>query len=251
MSRPKTLLLAALGAAAAAAVAAAAWLGAADPPASRLAFDRGGTDLRSGDVQGALSELAARVKAVESAQEEIRSSSAAQASRLGAVAETSTDQALRMAGHEARVATLEKQVAEGATFRTRLDYADGAAAAVTPEYARLREVGTFVKRGARSAVLLVWNTHVDAEGAPGTFCDFQLRVDGAPDHPSEGGGGRAVVYVPPGAQAGVSQVSVAALFGRVGAGAHAVAVFVRGTAARCQENYGNFPRSVLVEETPP
>jgi hypothetical protein len=45
-------------------------------------------------------------------------------------------------------------------------------------------------------------------------------------------------------------VTVATLFNRVGAGNHTVSVWVRGTARECMENYGNFPRSVIVEEGP-
>jgi hypothetical protein len=91
---------------------------------------------------------------------------------------------------------------------------------------------------------------VDALGEPGTFCDFQLRVDGKPDSDRDGGGGRAVVYVPAGSTGGSSPVTVAALFGRVGAGSHTASVWVRGTARECLENYGNFPRSIIIEEGP-
>ena len=48
----------------------------------------------------------------------------------------------------------------------------------------------------------------------------------------------------------MSRMTVATLFGRAGAGHHTASVWVRGTARECMENYGNFPRSVIIEEGP-
>ena len=145
----------------------------------------------------------------------------------------------------------ETRLAEATVARKRIDYSDGAGtASVGPAYVRLRDLGTFAKAQAGSSVTLTWNTHLDALGDPGSFCDFQLRVDGRPDAEQEGGGGRAVVYVPSNAVGGSAPVTVSVLFDRVGGGGHAVEVWIRGTARECMENYGNFPRSVLVEEGP-
>jgi len=232
----------------AAALGAAAWLlRSSDRSASHIAFAGEGTGLAATDVQAALQEVSARLKSLETGQQAIRGTVS---SGLGAVQQSATDHEIRIAGQEARVATLESKLAESTAVRTRLDYTDAASAAPSPEYARLRNIGAFTKRHPGTALLLTWNTHVEAAGEPGTFCDFQLRVDGRPDAEAEGGGARAVIYVPPGVQGGTSAVSVSALFARIGAGSHTASVFLRGTARECQENYGNFPRSLLVEESP-
>ncbi len=238
----------------AAAVVAAAVLGGAgwllrssDRSASHVVFTGEGTGLAATDVQAALQEVSARLRSLETGQQAIRG---AVSSELGAVQKSATDHEGRIAGQEARVSSLETRLAESAVVRTRLDYGSGVSASPTPEYAQLRSIGAFAKRHPDTALLLTWSTHVDATGDPGTFCDFQLRVDGRTDAEAEGGGARAVVYVPPGVQGGSSAVSVSAFFPRVGSGSHTAGVFVRGTARGCQENYGNFPRSLLVEESP-
>jgi hypothetical protein len=241
-------LLAAVAVVAAAALGGAAWLiRSSDRPASRVAFAGEGTGLAATDVQTALQEVSARLRWLEASQQAIRGTVSTE---LGAVQKSATDHEIRIAGQEARVTTLESWLAETTVVRTRLDYADELSAVPATEYARLRSIGAFTKRHPGTALLITWNTHVDATGDPGTFCDFQLRVDGRPDSEAEGGGARAVIYVPPGVQGGASAVSVSAFFPRVGAGSHTASVFVRGTARECQENFGNFPRSLLVEESP-
>ncbi len=250
MSRRRFAVVAALVLAAIAAVPATAWFLSTgeDRRASRTAFANQGTGLDATDVQSALAELATRVKQVEAGQSALAS---AQRTEVSSLQGTTQDQGIRLAGHEARVATLESRVAELAPVRTRLDYSEGASAAsLGAEYAPLREFGSFAKRHAGTPVLLVWNTHVDAAGDPGSFCDLQLRIDGQPDAEADGGGGRGIVYVPAGAQGAASSLSVSALFGRVGPGTHTVSAWVRGSARACQENFGNFPRAVLVEEAP-
>jgi len=233
---------------AAAALGGGAWLlRSSDRSASHIAFSGEGTGLAATDVEAALQEVSARLRSLEAGQQAIRGTVS---SELGAVQKSSTDHEIRIAGQEARVTTLESSLAESIVVRTRLDYADAVSAAPTPEYGQLRSIGAFTKRHPGTALLLTWNTHVDTTGDPGTFCDFQLRVDGRPDAEREGGGARAVIYVPPGVQGGTSAVSVSAFFARVGAGSHTASVFLRGTARECQENYGNFPRSLLVEESP-
>ncbi len=241
-------LLLASAAAFAVALGGGAWfLRSSDRSASRIAFASQGTGLAATDVQAALQEVSSRLKSLEAGQQAIRGTVSTE---LGAVHKSAGDQEVRIAGQEARVATLESAVAELRGVRTRLDYSEGASAVPGLEYARMRSVGSFAKHHPGTALVLNWNTHVEASGDPGTFCDFQLRVDGRPDAEAEGGGGRAVIYVPPGAQGGASAVSISAFFSRVGPGSHTVAVFVRGTSRQCQENYGNFPRSLLVEESP-
>ncbi len=244
------IILAAIGVAAVALPGAAWLLASSQAPARRVPFVNEGTGLGAGDVQGAIAELAARVKAVESSQAAAQTAVTGQKSELSGLQRSSQDQDVRIAGHEARVAILEAKVAETVPVRRRIDYADEASSeSVAPNYGRLRDLGTFSKQHTATSVLLAWNTHVEANGEPGSFCDFQLRIDGRPDTEWEGGGGRAVVYVPAGT-ATTSAVSVSALFARVGAGSHTVGVWVRGSARTCRENPGNFPRSVLIEEGP-
>jgi uncharacterized membrane protein YdfJ with MMPL/SSD domain len=206
--------------------------------ASRLAFRPDGTDLKATDVDNALRELSQKLKQVESGQAALQGVMVVQDTAIGEV--------------RTKVAQVgQADLSEVATTRRRIEYTDGSdTSSVGASYVQLRTMGGFSKASPSSALVLTWNTHVDALGEPGTFCDFQLRVDGKPDTDRDGGGGRAVVYVPPGSSGGSSPVTVAALFGRVGAGSHTASVWVRGTARECLENYGNFPRTIIVEEGP-
>lgn len=251
MTRRRAIAAAVLGAAAVAAIAAAWLLAGPERQASRVAFESAGTGLEARDVQAAIRELSAKVKAVESAQSSLQAGAAVQEQRLAAAQAAGTTHEVRIQGQEDRMGALEARLAEATVARRRIDYADGAGTdSVGPAYAPLRDLGTFAKAHAGSAVTLTWNTHLDALGDPGTFCDLQLRIDGKPDVDRDGGGGRAVVYVPAGQGGASAAVAVSALFGRVGPGAHTVSVWARGSARECRENYGNFPRSVLVEEGP-
>ncbi|HVP66078.1 MAG TPA: hypothetical protein VMT17_02325 [Anaeromyxobacteraceae bacterium] len=247
--KPRVALLASLGAVAVVGVPAAAWLLASAPrKASHLSFSNEGTDLAATDVEAALQELSRRVKQVEGGQQALQGAALVQQGHVGTVERTVEEHRL---ANEARISALETRLSESITSRKRLEYSDGASsAAIGANYSRLRDIGQFSKLAANTTVLLTWNTHVDAMGEPGTFCDFQLRIDGKPDEEQEGGGGRAVVYVPPNAAGGSAPVTVSALFGRVGPGQHTVGVFLRGTSRECLENYGNFPRAVIVEEGP-
>lgn len=231
------------------AVPATAWyFGSGAKSARQLAFQPDGTDLKATDVDNAIRELSQKVKQVETGQAALQGAALVQQSQIGEVkvAVAASDEQTKE-----RIQSLEARVTEAAAPRRRIEYSEGSdTSSVTARYAPLRDLGSFTKASAGSAVILTWNTHVDAMGEPGTFCDFQLRVDGKPDTDREGGGGRAVVYVPPNSAGGSSPVTVATLFNRVGAGHHTVSIWVRGTARECMENYGNFPRSVIVEEGP-
>lgn len=252
MTRRRAAVVAVLAAAAGAAIPATLWfLSSPGAPARSVAFENDGTGLASRDVQSAIQELSAKMKAVESDQVQLRTAAVVQEQRLSSTQVAGVAQEVRLQGQEDRMGALEARVAEASATRKRIDYSDGAStASVKPDYAHLRDLGTFAKASAGSSVTLSWNTHLDATGDPGTFCDFQLRIDGKPDSDREGGGGRAVIYVPPGQAWATAAVSVSALFGRVGAGSHTVSAWIRGSARECLENYGNFPRSVLVEEGP-
>jgi hypothetical protein len=225
-------------------------LGSQRSTANQVPFSNQGTDLGSRDVQGAIAELATRVQAVESKQKAAQTTVTSHQADLASLQTSSVDQAMRLAGQEERVSTLESKVAEAAPLRRRIDYAEESDSdSIAPNYVRLRDLGAFSKQHATTAVLLIWNTHVEAHGEPGTFCDFQLRIDGKPDTDWEGGAGRAVIYIPSGS-ATSSAVAVYALFPRVGVGSHTVGIWVRGSARTCRENPGNFPRSVMIEEGP-
>jgi hypothetical protein len=219
--------------------------------ASRLAFRPEGTDLKATDVDNALRELSQKLKQVESGQAALQGVTVLQDAAIGEV-KTQVAQVGKADGEtQGRIKALEGRVSEVASTRRRIEYTDGSdTSSVAASYVLLRNMGVFSKTSTNSTVVLTWNTHVDAVGEAGTFCDFQLRVDGKPDSDRDGGGGRAVVYVPSGSGGGSSPVTVAALFGRIGAGSHTASVWVRGTARECMENYGNFPRSIIVEEGP-
>jgi hypothetical protein len=231
------------------AVPATAWfIGSGAREARQLQFKSEGTDLKATDVEAALRELSQKLKQVESGQAALQGAAMVHQSQLGEVkAQVSeTDGQTQQ-----RMTALESRITDVAAHRRRIEYTDGSdTSSVNARYAPLRDLGSFSKTSASSTLFITWNTHVDAMGEPGTFCDFQLRVDGKPDTDREGGGGRAVVYVPPSSTGGSSPVTVATLFGRAGAGNHTASVWVRGTARECMENYGNFPRSVIIEEGP-
>jgi len=216
--------------------------------ARQLAFRPDGTDLKSTDVDNALRELSQKLKQVESTQTALQGAAMVQQSAIGEVKAQVTEADSQTQG---KIQALEGRIADVSSPRRRIEYTDASdTTSVTASYVLLRNLGTFSKASPSTTVLLTWNTHVDALGEPGTFCDFQLRVDGKPDSDRDGGGGRAVVYVPSSSTGGSSPVTVAALFGRVGAGNHTASVWVRGTARECLENYGNFPRSIIIEEGP-
>jgi len=247
--KAKALVITSLGVLGLVAVPAAAWFLASQPRrASNLTFENEGTDLSARDVESALRELSQRVKQVEGGQTALQGAAMLQQSQIGTV-QAATEE--HRAATEARISALEGKVSESVTTRKRLEYSDGASStSVASSYSHLRDIGAFAKSAATTGLLLTWNTHIDAMGEPGTFCDFQIRVDGKPDQEKDGGGGRAVVYVPPNSSGGSAPVTVAALFSHVGPGQHTVGVWLRGTSRECLENYGNFPRAVILEEGP-
>ena len=245
--KPRVAILAAVGLLLLVGLPVGAWWVASSREARQLRFRAEGTDLQATDVDAAIRELAQKVKQVEGGHATLRGAALAQQAQIGAV---QAQVAEKVAATESRMQALEARAVPPRARRHRIEYTEGASSTThTAQYASLRRLGTFTKHDPASEVLLTWSSHVDAMGEPGTFCDFQLRVDGLPDSEKEGGGGRAVVYVPAQATGGSSPVTVSSLFGQVGAGSHTVSVFVRGTARECLENYGNFPRSVIVEES--
>lgn len=129
---------------------------------------------------------------------------------------------------------------------TRLQYqGSDADATVGDSYELLRTVGNFNKAKGGTRVLLTWNAHASTAGS---YCEFQLRVDGRKDTGSRSNNyegdsaGNAVLY---GAE---SPVSVTARFPNLSSGSHSVEIWVRGSATSCSLNRGNFGQQVLVEE---
>jgi TolA-binding protein len=163
------------------AVPATAWfIGSGAREARQLQFKSEGTDLKATDVDAALRELSQKLKQVESGQAALQGAAMVHQSQLGEVKAQVSEQ---------RMTALESRITDVAAYRRRIEYTDGSdTSSVNARYAPLRDLGSFSKTSASSTLFITWNTHVDAMGEPGTFCDFQLRVDGKPDTDREGGG---------------------------------------------------------------
>jgi len=130
---------------------------------------------------------------------------------------------------------------------TRLLY-DGSSGDTTVggSYELHRTVGSFTKVSAGTAIILDWNAHANTSSG---FCEFQLRIDGYNDNGNnttsfENAGGGAVVYAPD------DVISAHAIFTDVVAGVHSVEIWLRGSAANCGLNSGDFGQTVIVTETP-
>jgi hypothetical protein len=99
-----------------------------------------------------------------------------------------------------------------------------------------RNIGTFPKAVASSEIEVTWHGHVRQAGTPGTtFCQYQVRVDGAlPVGVTNLTGSGAVLYGADG---------LATLTGRwrgLSTGVHTVSLWLRGTATTCTVNVQNF-----------
>ncbi|MGH9336460.1 MAG: hypothetical protein ACRD21_22210, partial [Vicinamibacteria bacterium] len=111
-----------------------------------------------------------------------------------------------------------------------------------PDFVILRTIGAFNKLNASTSITTNWSSHVQQTGTPGTtFCHFQLRIDGA--IPSGAGANSGVVL-----NAEDQSIEQTDFWTGLAAGAHTVAVFVRGDATTCTENFGSFSKSVMIVE---
>ena len=135
----------------------------------------------------------------------------------------------------------------GAPVITRMLY-DGSSGDTTvgDSFELHRTIGSFVKVSDGTAILVDWNAHANTAGG---FCEFQLRIDGFNDNGSnstsyENAGAEAVVYAPQ------DTISVQGLFTGLAAGDHAVQIWLRGSAASCGLNSGDFGQELIVTETP-
>jgi hypothetical protein len=145
------------------------------------------------------------------------------------------------ADHDARYYTKTQADALYAPVRTRLQYSAFHEAMPEPGvFEPLLTVGSFTKLRSESDIVLHWTGHATTTAS---HCNFQLRIDGAHDGANTG---TAVMQ-------GAGQFGVTALFTGLPAGAHTVSIWVRGlgnaTPPRCGLNPGNYPTSILVEES--
>jgi hypothetical protein len=112
-----------------------------------------------------------------------------------------------------------------------------------PIYASLRTVASFTKVYSFTDIQLTWVGHAETVGI-GSFCDFQIRVDG---NATPANNGRVVLYSSS-TSANDSQFSTTALFRGLAPGAHTVSIWLRGSASNCILNTGNFPQTVFIRE---
>ncbi len=133
--------------------------------------------------------------------------------------------------------------------KTVLGYAgSNTEASPTSAFELLRTVGVFTKQRGDTAVRLEWSGHHLQTLAGASFCHYQLRIDGRDNNGSnslvvsQAQLGNAISYAP------VESVSAFADFPGLAAGNHTVQIFVRGNAAACEINDGNFAQQLTVEE---
>ena len=112
------------------------------------------------------------------------------------------------------------------------------------DFEKVRDLGTFTKVSSTTFMKLTWQSHI-AMTTAGVSCAFHLRID---DLNSQGGtsfdGTEAIIN-----SAERTAVSVVSAFAGLGEGSHTVSLWVRGVGSpTCQDNGGNFTRSVLAEE---
>jgi len=116
--------------------------------------------------------------------------------------------------------------------------------AVTFDWKNERDLATFTKSGNSTAIRLDVSGHGDTNGS---FCHWQIRIDGATDS-----GRTGTTYSALDSASAVQYFSGAwtinALFTGLSAGPHTVQLWLRGTATSCMSNSGNFDHTVLVTE---
>jgi hypothetical protein len=117
---------------------------------------------------------------------------------------------------------------------------------IAGDYELLRTVGVFTKRRGDTALRLDWSGHHERSG--GTFCHYQLRINGNTNDGSSSlvssqlTEGNAISF------ALEESLSTFAEFPGLPAGNHTVGIYVRGSATSCRLNPLNFNQQVLVEE---
>jgi hypothetical protein len=115
-------------------------------------------------------------------------------------------------------------------------------------YVKARELGSFTKNLAGTAIRLTLTDNASQIGNAGTgVCRWQLRIDGknsagaTTDHDGTEAINGAVTTVP---------IPVVSVFGGLGAGSHTVSLWVwtNNATTTCRDNGGNHSQSVLAEE---
>ncbi len=109
----------------------------------------------------------------------------------------------------------------------------------SPTPVLLRDLGTFTKVSNTTTVQVVWTSGVYGTG--GGFCNFIVRIDGAPSRTGFPGAvftANSVIY----------PASTTDVFTGLTAGSHTVSLWSRGTAGLCEDNWGNFNNVAVVTE---
>lgn len=115
----------------------------------------------------------------------------------------------------------------------------------TGSFELLVAAGTFTKQSADTLVRMDFSGHGTTNGS---FCHFQLRIDGRSNDgsdslsPTFAQDGNAISY------AADAPLATFAVFPDLAAGEHTAQIYVRGSATSCQLNRGNFSQQMLVEE---
>jgi hypothetical protein len=131
--------------------------------------------------------------------------------------------------------------------RSVLHFAGQNSATPSFSYAQLRTLGTFTKNTAASAISVTWVDHVSGGG--GSFCQYQLRIDGADDTGSTSTAYSGTAESGAVNYGGDEAVSVTEIFNGLAAGSHTLSLWLRGNlAGSCTENNGNFGHNAIVEE---
>jgi hypothetical protein len=135
--------------------------------------------------------------------------------------------------------------------RTRLHYTGSVSdTTVSFTYELHRTVGTFTKDQDATAIRLAWSGIASMVSAgAGSFCEFELRVDGKKDNGSSStsseasAGGSAIVY------SAEETADTETVFTGLPTGTHTVSIWLRGSATSCHTNYYGFGQDVFVDET--
>jgi uncharacterized coiled-coil protein SlyX len=140
----------------------------------------------------------------------------------------------------ADLADVADQVNANVPVRTHIEYWGPSNGNTSLDFIQLRELGSFNKLQASTDIRLTWASHVTQSGSG--FCNFQPRIDGDFGENSYG----AIIntedtHIP---------VSVTQSYSGLDAGTHTVSLWVRGQGNGCEDNPGNYPREVFIEEGP-
>jgi hypothetical protein len=108
----------------------------------------------------------------------------------------------------------------------------------------IRTIGSFTKLNAGTAVEVTWNSLQRNIGAPAnnTFCQWQVRIDGAVATGLDSSNSGAVMY---GEHA---PVLIHDRWTGLSAGTHTISIWLRGGGGQCTDTWFGFEASTLVVE---